>query len=254
MTVAATVGVPFLVLLIAILTKMTGHGSFTGVWLGFFAFIGFLIAAGALAWSGVSIAAPFLIVLAAWREGKRRAEPPAWLVTTADTAWDVAIDETTIAKALEALRIPAITQYLKAGLKLQFITPARVDGRGTHAVVRLPAGVTAEKIARRRGDLATGLHRAAKEVWPSTGAEAGILDVWIADKGALAEGAGEYPLIGGGLVDVFKGVPAGKTLRGDALLAPVMERNTITGGMPGQGKSSAARAIMAGCALDPTAE
>ncbi|MFI6680150.1 cell division protein FtsK [Kribbella sp. NPDC050470] len=252
--VATVVGVPFLVLLIAILTKATGNGSFTGVWLGFFALIGFLIAAGALIWSGVSIAAPFLIVLAAWREGKRRAEPPSWLVTTADAAWDVAIDETTIAKALEALRIPAITQYLKSGLKLQFITPARVDGRGTHAVVRLPAGVTAEKIARRRGDLATGLHRAAKEVWPTTGSEAGILDVWIADKGALAEGAGEYPLLGGGLVDVFKGVPAGKTLRGDALLAPIMERNTMTGGMPGQGKSSAARAIMAGCALDPTAE
>jgi S-DNA-T family DNA segregation ATPase FtsK/SpoIIIE len=253
-TVAMTIGVPFLVLLIAILTKATGHGSFTGVWLGFFALIGFLIAAGAVIWSGVSIAAPFLVVLAAWREGKRRAEPPAWLVTTADAEWDAAIDETTIARALEALRIPAITQYLKAGLKLQFITPARVDGRGTHAVVRLPAGVTAEKIARRRGDLATGLHRAAKEVWPTTGSEAGILDLWIADKGALAEGAGEYPLLAGGLVDVFKGVPAGKTLRGDALLAPIMERNTMTGGMPGQGKSSAARAIMAGCALDPTAE
>ncbi|TCC10906.1 cell division protein FtsK [Kribbella soli] len=252
--IVATVGVPLLVLIVAVLTKMTGHGSFTGVWLGFFALIGFLIAAGAVVWSGVSIAAPFLIVLAAWREGKRRAEPPAWLVTTADTEWDATIDETTIARALEALRIPAITQYLKAGLKLQFITPARVDGRGTHAVVRLPAGVTADKIARRRGDLATGLHRAAKEVWPTTGAEAGIMDLWIADKGALAEGAGEYPLIGGGLVDVFKGVPAGKTLRGDALVAPVMERNTITGGMPGQGKSSAARAIMVGCALDPTAE
>ncbi|MEI8411450.1 MULTISPECIES: cell division protein FtsK [unclassified Kribbella] len=253
-TVAMTIGVPFLVLLIAILTKATGHGSFTGVWLGFFALIGFLIAAGALIWSGVSIAAPFLIVIAAWREGKRRAEPPAWLVTTADTEWDATIDETTIARALEALRIPAITQYLKAGLKIQFITPARVDGRGTHAVVRLPAGVTADKIARRRGDLATGLHRAAKEVWPTTGTEAGIMDLWIADKGALAEGAGEYPLISGGLVDVFKGVPAGKTLRGDALVAPVMERNTIAGGMPGQGKSSAARAVMIGCALDPTAE
>ncbi|GAA2843500.1 cell division protein FtsK [Kribbella solani] len=253
-TVAAAVGVPFLVLLIAILTKMTGHGSFTGVWLGFFAFVGFLIAAGALAWSGVSIAAPFLIVLAAWREGKRRAEPPAWLVTTADTEWDAAIDETTIANALQALRIAAITQYLKSGLKLQFITPARVDGRGTHAVVRLPAGVTAELIARRRGQLATGLHRAAKEVWPTTGSEAGILDLWIADKGALAEGAGDYPLLTDGLVDVFKGVPAGRTLRGEAMLAPIMERNTMTGGMPGQGKSSSARAIMAGVALDPTAE
>jgi S-DNA-T family DNA segregation ATPase FtsK/SpoIIIE len=252
--VAAVVGVPFLVLVIAVLTKATGNGSFTGVWLGFFGVIGFLIAAVAFVWGLFSIALPFLFVLAAWREGKRRAEPPAWLVTTADAAWDVAIDETTIAKALEALRIPSITQYLKSGLKLQFITPARVDGRGTHAVVRLPAGVTAEKIARRRGDLATGLHRASKEVWPTTGSEAGILDLWIADKGALAEGAGEYPLLAAGLVDVFKGVPAGKTLRGDARLAPIMERNTMTGGMPGQGKSSAARAVMAGCALDPTAE
>jgi S-DNA-T family DNA segregation ATPase FtsK/SpoIIIE len=155
--VAALVGVPFLVLLIAILTKATGHGSFTGVWLGFFGVIGFLIGAGAFVWGLFSVALPFLLTLAAWREGKRRAEPPSWLVTTADAAWDVAIDETTIAKALEALRIPAITQYLKSGLKLQFITPARVDGRGTHAVLRLPAGVTADKIRpspRGQGGLA----------------------------------------------------------------------------------------------------
>ncbi|MDT5017034.1 MAG: segregation ATPase FtsK/SpoIIIE, family, partial [Mycobacterium sp.] len=248
------VGVPVLVFLIAVLTKATGNGSFTGVWLGFFGIIGFTIAAVAAIWGLFSIALPFLLVLAAWREGKRRAEPPQWLVTTADAEWDVAIDETTIAQALEALRIASISQYLKSGLKLQFITPARVDGRGTHAVLRLPAGVTAELIAKRRAQLATGLHRATKEVWPTTGSEAGILDLWIADKGALAEGAGEYPLLTTGLVDIFKGVPAGKTLRGDARLAPIMERNTMTGGMPGQGKSSAARAIMAGCALDPTAE
>jgi S-DNA-T family DNA segregation ATPase FtsK/SpoIIIE len=76
----------------------------------------------------------------------------------------------------------------------------------------------------------------------------------VADKGALAEGAGPYPLLTDGEVDVFKGVPLGKTLRGDPILAPVMERNTIAGGMPGQGKSSSARAILAGAALDPTAE
>jgi S-DNA-T family DNA segregation ATPase FtsK/SpoIIIE len=253
-TLSLVVGVPVLVFLIAVLTKATGNGSFTGVWLGFFGIIGFTIAAVAAIWGLFSIALPFLLVLAAWREGRRRAAPPQWLVTTADAEWDVAIDETTIAKALEALRIAAITQYLKSGLKLQFITPARVDGRGTHAVLRLPAGVTAETIGRRRAQLATGLHRATKEVWPTTGTEAGILDLWIADKGALAEGAGEYPLLASGLVDVFKGVPAGRTLRGDAMDAPIMERNTMTGGMPGQGKSTAARGIMAGCALDPTAE
>ncbi|TDO35882.1 S-DNA-T family DNA segregation ATPase FtsK/SpoIIIE [Kribbella sp. VKM Ac-2527] len=251
---ALVLGVPLAVFVIAVLTKATGNGSFTGVWLGFFGLIGFVIAAVAFVWGLFTIAAPFLLVLAAWREGKRRAEPPSWLVTTGDQAWDVAIDETTIASALNALRIPSITQYLKSGLKLQFITPARVDGRGTHAVVRLPAGVTAEKIARRRAELATGLSRAAKEVWPTTGSEAGILDLWVADKGALAEGAGEYPLLEGGLVDFFKGVPAGRTLRGDPMLAPMAERNTITGGIPGQGKSASARVMMIGAALDPTAE
>jgi S-DNA-T family DNA segregation ATPase FtsK/SpoIIIE len=98
------------------------------------------------------------------------------------------------------------------------------------------------------------LHRLAKEVWPTTGSEAGVLDLWVADKGALAEGAGAYPLLAEGAVDLFKEVPFGKTLRGEPITAPVLERNTLTGGMPGQGKSSAARIIMAGAALDPTAE
>jgi DNA segregation ATPase FtsK/SpoIIIE, S-DNA-T family len=200
-------------------------------------------------WGGI----PAFLV-AAWREGKRRGGTIGWLATASEADMDATIDEATIGRALAALRIPQITAYLKEGMPLQYITPARVDGRGTHAMLRLPAGVTAEKIARRRADLATGLHRLAKEVWPTTGSEAGILDLWVADKGALAEGAGQYPLLDDGLVDVFKGVPFGKTLRGEPLTAPLMERNTITGGMPGQGKSSAARAIMAGAALDPTAE
>jgi S-DNA-T family DNA segregation ATPase FtsK/SpoIIIE len=76
----------------------------------------------------------------------------------------------------------------------------------------------------------------------------------VADKGALAEGAGRYPLIEGGLTDVFKGVPAGRSLRGEPIAAPMTERNTITGGMPGQGKSASARVLMIGAALDPTAE
>jgi S-DNA-T family DNA segregation ATPase FtsK/SpoIIIE len=193
-------------------------------------------------------------LLAAWREGHRQSQAPRWLATAADADMDMMIDETTIAAALAALRIPQIRDYLKQGIPLQYLTPARRDGRGTHAVIRLPAGVPAENIARRRADLATGLHRLSKEVWPTTGSEAGILDLWIADKGALAEGAGPYPLLTEGAVDVFKGVPFGKTLRGEPMVAPVMERNTIAGGMPGQGKSSAARIIMIGAALDPTAE
>jgi DNA segregation ATPase FtsK/SpoIIIE, S-DNA-T family len=208
-----------------------------------------------VAWGPLVLAAPWVAVAALWHVGRNAAATtgPSWLRTVADGD-DMPVDETTIARALEALRIPQVRDYLKGGLPLQYLAPCRVDGRGTFASIRLPAGVTAERIARRRADLATGLYRQAKEVWPGTGSEAGILDLWIADKGALAEGAGPYPLLNEGACDVFKGVPFGKTLRGDETAAPVMERNTITGGMPGQGKSSAARAIMAGVALDPTAE
>ena len=254
LTVGGLAGVVVLTLLTGLFVQVSGAGEFTGFITGILDVIQWVFTAIAAAWTPLVISLPFWILLGAWREGRRRGSAPGWLATSADADTDVTIDETTIARALAALRIQQITAYLKEGMPLQFLTPARVDGRGTHAVVRLPAGVTAEKIARRRADLATGLHRLSKEVWPTTGAEAGILDLWVADKGALAEGAGPYPLLEAGTVDVFKGVPFGKTLRGTPTVCPVMERNTITGGMPGQGKSSAARVIMAGCALDPTAE
>ena len=253
-TVGVLAALVVLVLVVGVFVQLSGKGAFVDVITGVMDVIRWTITAVAFAWTPFVMALPWLILLAAWREGRRRGQLPMWLQTSADADVDALIDETTIARALQALRIPQITAYLKDGLPLQYITPCRTDGRGTHAVIRLPAGVPADAIAQRRAALATGLHRLATEVWPSTGAEAGILDLWIADKGALQEGAGPYPLLEEGLTDVFKGVPFGKTLRGDPILAPVLERNTLTGGIPGQGKSSAARAIMAGAGLDPTAE
>lgn len=231
-----------------------GGAGWSDWWGGVGWWIDFLAGLVVVAFWLVVLSAGPLTLVAAWQEGRRAAAPPAWLRTAAEADADVVIDETTIARALDALRIPQISQHLKAGLPLQYLTGCRTDGRGTHAVIRLPHGVPAEKIAKRRPDLATGLHRLAKEVFPKTGSEEGILDIWIADKGALAEGAGPYPLLLAGEVDVWRGVPFGKNLRGEPVKAPVMERNTICGGMPGQGKSSAARAIMAGASLDITAE
>lgn len=178
---------------------------------------------------------------------------PSWAATSADPDADVSIDERTVTQAVANLRIPQIRDYLGKGMPLQFLVPCRQEGRGTYFEIRLP-GVPAEKIVRRRADFAAGLYRLPKEVWPSMGSEAAILRGWIADKGALAEGAGPYPLLAAGVCDVFKGVPFGRTLRGDPTVAPLMERNTIAGGMPGQGKSSAARVIMIGAGLDPSAE
>ena len=254
-TAGAILALVVLTLAAGLVVQLSGAGSFLGVLTGARDLVRALVTMVVWAWTPCWIALPVVGVVAAWREGHRSATTaPGWLATAGEADMDATIDETTIATALAALRIPQVTTYLKQGLPMQYLTPARRDGRGTHAVLRLPAGVTAERVARRRADLATGLHRLAKEVWPTTGAEAGILDLWIADKGALAQGAGPYPLLTEGACDVFKGVPFGRTLRGEPVMAPVMERNTIIGGMPGQGKSCAAMVLMLGAALDPSAE
>lgn len=250
--IAAVIG---LVILLGVTVAASGAGPFMSVVHGALQLTNWAATIGATAWRPIMILTPLAVIMGAWKEG-RRCKTPGWLATTGDPEVDVTIDETTIANALKALRIAQINDYLKQGFPIQFITTARRDGRGTHAVVRLPNGVTAEMIARpqRRAQFAGGLFRATKEVWLRTGSEASILDIWAADKGALAEGSGPYPLLDKGGVDVFKGVPFGKTLRGDPITAPVIGRNTIVGGIPGQGKSSAARVMVVGFALDPTAE
>lgn len=211
------------------------------------------LATAAAWWYPITSYGPWAALAALWAVGRTKGEMPKWLATSADSG-ELEIDERTITLAIKALNIRNINDHLKSGLPLQYITPARDDGRGTSAVIRLPSGVPAIDVAKKRVALATGLHRAAKEVWPTVGAEAGILNLWIADKGILEQGAGPYPLLTEGVADFFKGLPFGKTLRGADVAAPVAERNTIVGGMPGQGKSSAARNLMAGAALDPTCE
>lgn len=203
-----------------------------------------------VAWAAAPYAAP--AALLAWlyylgRTGDGLA--PKWARTSAQDDIDLAIDELTITHALANLRIPQIRDYLKADRPLQFTVGCRQEGRGTYCEVRLP-GVPAEKIARRRQDLAAGVHRLAKEVWPSVGSEAAVLKLWIADKGALEEGAGPYPLLAEGFTDVFKGLPFGRSLRGDPVKIPVIGRNSICGGMPEQGKSNGARVVAAGYTLD----
>lgn len=214
--------------------------------------IRWLLAAGASLWHPITTYGPWAALASLWALGKGKGEMPKWLATSMSSE-ELTIDERTITLAIKGLNIKNINNHLKAGLPLQYITPARDDGRGTFAAIRLP-GVPALEVAKKRVQLAAGLHRAAKEVWPSVGTEAGILNLWIADKGVLEEGAGEYPLLSDGTTDFFKGFAFGMTLRGKPVMVPMAGRNTIVGGMPDQGKSSAARALMAGAALDPTCE
>jgi len=193
-------------------------------------------------------------IVAAAFEGRDKAPGAGWLVRPDRDDVDSWIDERMISQALAHLGIAPLDKFFKGGGELVYTVPARVDGSGTFAQVRLPMGTTADMVADRRDRLAANLGRAKLETWPTEGQEAGQLDLWVADKGKLGYGAGAWPLLNDGHVDVFEGVPCGRSQRGQVLDAPILERNYVVGGMPGQGKTSWVRTLCLGCILDPTVE
>jgi S-DNA-T family DNA segregation ATPase FtsK/SpoIIIE len=200
-----------------------------------------------------------LAVLCGWWvaavfEGRDRTPGAGWLVQPDRDDADSWIDERMISKALAHLGITPLDRFLKDGGELMYTIGARKDGDGTAAQVRLPMGVTADMVAARRSKLAANLGRAGMETWPTKGDEDGILDLWVADKGVLRGGAGEWPLVHDGQTDIFEGVPFGLSQRGLVINAPLIGVNWLVGGRPGQGKSAALRTLMLGAALDPTAE
>jgi S-DNA-T family DNA segregation ATPase FtsK/SpoIIIE len=193
------------------------------------------------------------LVAAIW-EGRDRTPGAGWLVRPSRDDADSWVDERMISQALAHLGLSPLDRFFKAGGELVYTVPARVDGEGTYAQVRLPMGATADMVAAKRTTLAANLGRATLETWPTQGEEAGILELWIADKGKLGGGAGPWPLLHEGTVDVFEGVPIGKTQRGQLIYGHFFERNWIVGGRPGQGKTALVRILVLGAALDPTVE
>ena len=194
------------------------------------------------------------VVVAAAFEGRDRTPGAGWLIHPDRTDADSWVDERMISQALAHLGIAPMDRFFKDGAQLAYTVPARVDGNGTYAQVRLPMGVTAGMVADRRDRLAANLGRAKLETWPTEGGEAGLLDLWVADRGVLGRGAGRWPLLDDGQVDVFDGVPFGRSQRGQLVAAPILERNYVIGGQPGQGKTSAGRTLCLGCVLDPSVE
>ncbi|MGB3438584.1 MAG: hypothetical protein WBA97_07495 [Actinophytocola sp.] len=207
----------------------------------------------------VLVCAPVVWAVAAAFEGRDREPGAGWLIQPDRDDADSWVDERMISRALAHLGISPLNRFFKDGGELAYTVPARKDGDGTFAQVRLPLGVTADMVAGQRGKLAANLGRSGLETWPTKGEEDGILDLWVADKGTLSGGAGPWPLLDDtgpddGRVDVFDGVPFGLSQRGLVVNAPLIGASWLIGGRPGQGKTSALRTLMLGAALDPTAE
>jgi DNA segregation ATPase FtsK/SpoIIIE, S-DNA-T family len=216
-----------------------------------------------VSWGPFLLAAPWIVVLVLYLAGRSYANASltSWSVAGKDDGGDagIVITNDTIVLALQHLPIPPLRDAFKNDWRPVFHTTATRDGRGYSAVFSLPLGATAEMIADRRAVFARNVHRAEVEVWPTDAGKAdlgppGTVAVWIADRGALARAVPEYPLLHEGTADVFAGVPAGLSPRGDAIDVPVVGNNFVAGGQMGNGKSNACRVVMLGAALDPLAE
>lgn len=184
-----------------------------------------------------------------WAMAAKPEEADRGLVVTADT----------IVLALQNIPVTQLKAAFKDGWRPTFHTLPVKDGQGYTSVFSVPLGVTAEMIADQVEIFARNLQRAKTEVWPTDAergkiAPAGYVSVWVANPGVLDKPAPEYPLLHEGTADVFRGVPAGVSPRGDAVVIPVVGNNFVVGGIMGQGKSNACRVVMLGAALDPLAE
>ena len=198
-----------------------------------------------------------------WRTGKAHASTSAtgWAAALMPSKSETGIIVTAdgIVRGLQKLGLSKLNTAFKEGWVPAFLTGPIREGQGYRAIFELPLGVAPKDLADKRDLFARNLHRAPIETWildavqAGTG-RAGVVDLWVADAGALNKPAPEYPLLHEGTADVFAGVPVGVTPRGTELLAPIVGNNGVFGGMMGQGKSNACRVVMLGCALDPLAE
>lgn len=142
---------------------------------------------------------------------------------------------------------------VKDAAELQFPREIYRDPPGHTAIVDLPAGVIAMDVVDKREQLAGAMRLPKGQVWPShvRGEHPSRLRIWVADRPVNMMRAPQWPLLKSGETDYFKPVPFGtdeQLRRIDWLLA---EKNSLFAGVPGAGKSLAARVIALGVALDP---
>ncbi len=158
-----------------------------------------------------------------------------------------------ITRALGAMGIAGINEALRNGEPIRFVTDVHRDGPGWTADLDLPHGVTAGMILARREQLASGLRRPLSATWPEPVPyeHEGRLRLWVGYQDMSEVKPPSWPLARSGQADVFGSVPFGTDPRGRPVTVPMFEINWLIGAAPGQGKTSAVRALACASALDP---
>lgn len=137
---------------------------------------------------------------------------------------------------------------------IKFLRDIYREGPGHEALILLPAGVLATDVIDERDRLASGFRLPKSQVWPSTveGEHPGVLSVWVADKPVSAMRAPAWPLLDDGTFDYFTGTFVyGHDERMRPVHYSLAEKNSLFAGIPGSGKTLAARVVLLAAILDP---
>jgi S-DNA-T family DNA segregation ATPase FtsK/SpoIIIE len=142
---------------------------------------------------------------------------------------------------------------IKDAAKIRFNKEIYREGPGHMAEVTLPTGVIARDVIDQRDYLAAGFQLPVAQVWPEPvkGAHPGVLGIWVADRPVDRMKQPPSPLLTCGQLDYFGPLPWGDDVRMRPLSWRLSERNSLFGGMPGSGKTLAARNVALAAALDP---
>lgn len=139
---------------------------------------------------------------------------------------------------------------------IRFVRDISLDGPGHEALVVLPGGVLATDVIDERDRLSSGFRLPKTQVWPAPvpGQHPGMLSIWIAHKPVSDMKAPAWPLLEAGTFDYFTGI---FTYGNDERMRPVpyslAEKNSLFAGIPGSGKTLAARVVLLAAVLDPLA-
>lgn len=245
-----------LLIIISTLVLFTGAGEFTDVFVWVGDVLRWVFTAVAFLWVPFLVALPFIVLVAAWREGRRRGETPKWLVAEplhdGSGGRDEIPDESAILGALKHLELAPLNKAFKAGWRPRFVLPTERDGNGYHTQLELPPAVTVEMINDKKKILAHNLVRFPVEVWATEPRDkAGVLDLWVADQGALSGPVDPWPLLNDGGADYFKGVPCCVDIRRKVIVGRLFEANYAVAGTMGSGKSTLIITLLLGAMLDP---
>lgn len=129
------------------------------------------------------------------------------------------------------------------------------DGQGFGAVIDLPLGYTATQAIKRKQEIAAGLRvdefRLYLEQPRGDGGHAGRIRMWISDDDPHTRPSRQSPLVKAQKFSIWDSVPFGTDVRGRSISFGLLWTSVLIGALPGFGKTTALRILLAAAALDP---